>query len=202
VAGASRILTGPAARSADAGLAAPVTMGRMADLAPPRPAGDRRLRLRPPRHRLDRRFIAWRTVQALIWGAGVLGTLGAVHAYAEAVRPWLGPVLVVVGVIYAVNITVMPTWRYLVHRWEATDDAVYALQGWLTRKWQIVPLSRIQSIDTEIGPIQRSLGLATITVTTASSEGRIAIEGLDVKVAQETVDRLRDVVAATRGDAT
>jgi membrane protein YdbS with pleckstrin-like domain len=174
----------------------------MADTSPspPEPAGG--LRLRPPRHRLDRRFIAWRTLQALFWAVGVLGTLGAIYGYAESTRPWLGPVLLVAGPIYAVNIAVMPTWRYLVHRWEATDDAVYALGGWLTRKWQIVPISRIQSIDTEIGPIQRFLGLATVTVTTASSEGKIAIEGLDLRVAEETVDRLREVAAATEGDAT
>src|SRR5690349_14932152 len=126
------------------------------------------LRLRPPRHRLDRRFIAWRTLQTLCWAIGVLGVLGAVYAYAERTRPWIGPVLLVTGALYVVNIAVMPTWRYLVHRWEATDDAVYALEGWLTRKWQIVPVSRIQTIDTEIGPIQRSLGLATVTITTAS----------------------------------
>lgn len=172
----------------------------MTDLSPP--ADDRRLSLRPPRHRLDRRFILWRTVQTLLWAAGVMGALGALHRFVAATRPWLGPVLVVAGLLYAFNVAVMPTLRYRVHRWEATDDAVYALQGWLTRKWQIVPISRIQTIDTEIGLLQRSLGLATITVTTASSEGGITIEGLDAKVAEETVDRLRDVVAATRGDAT
>ena len=176
----------------------------MADVSPARPVAvdDHRLRLRPPRHRLDRRFIVWRTLQALFWALGVLGTLGAIHWFAEPTRPWLGPILVIAGLLYAVNITVMPTWRYLVHRWEATDEAVYALGGWLTRKWQIVPISRIQSIDTEIGLIQRRLGIATITVTTASSEGKITIEGLDAQVAEQTVDRLRDVVAATRGDAT
>jgi membrane protein YdbS with pleckstrin-like domain len=167
----------------------------MADISPP-------LRLRPPRHRLDRRFIAWRTLQALFWAIGVLGVLTAVYVFAEVTRPWIGPVLVVAGVLYAVNIAVMPTWRYLVHRWEATDDAVYALAGWLTKKWQIVPVSRIQTIDTEIGLIQRYLGLATVTVTTASSEGKITIEGLDARVAEQTVDRLREVAAATKGDAT
>lgn len=167
----------------------------MADLPP-------QLLLRPPRHRLDRRFIAWRTLQALFWAIGVLGVLGGVYAYAEVTRPWIGPVLLVAGALYAVNIAVMPTWRYLVHRWEATDDAVYALAGWLTQKWQIVPVSRIQTIDTEIGLLQRYLGLATITVTTASSEGKITIEGLDARIAGQTVDRLREVAAATKGDAT
>ena len=160
------------------------------------------LRLRPPRHRLDRRFILWRTLQALFWCAGVLGVLTAVFRYAEVTRPWLGPVLVVAGVLYLVNITIMPTWRYRVHRWETTDDAVYALSGWLTRKWQIVPVSRIQSIDTEIGPLQRRLGIATISVTTASSEGKITIEGVAVAVAEDTVDRLREITGATGGDAT
>src|SRR5690348_13500904 len=160
------------------------------------------IRLRPPRHRVDRRFVLWRTLQALFWGLGVLGGLAAVYWWVEAARVWLGPVIVGLGVIYAVNVVVMPSWRYRVHRWETTDDAVYALEGWLTKKWQIVPLSRIQSIDTEIGPLQQMLGIATVKVTTASSEGKISIEGLDVRVARETVERLREVTAATPGDAT
>ena len=159
-------------------------------------------RIRPPRHRVDRRFILWRTLQAILWGAGVLGALGAAYRFIEAARPWLGPVLLILGLIYLVNILLMPTWRYLVHRWETTDDAVYALEGWLTRKWQIIPISRIQSIDTETGPIQQLLGLATIKVTTASAEGTITIQGLDAGTAERTVDRLREVTAASRGDAT
>jgi membrane protein YdbS with pleckstrin-like domain len=165
-------------------------------------AGTPRLRLRPPRHRLDRRFILWRTLQAVFWAIGVLGALGVIFAYAERTRPWLGPVLGVAGLLYVVNIAVMPTWRYRVHRWETTEDAVYALEGWLTHKWQVVPISRIQSIDTEIGPLQRRLGIATITVATASSEGKITIEGVNARVAEEAVDRLREVTAATPGDAT
>jgi membrane protein YdbS with pleckstrin-like domain len=158
--------------------------------------------IRPPRHRVDRRFIAWRTLQALLWGIGVLGAVGAVYRFAEATRPWLGPALLVLGVLYAVNVLFMPTCRYLVHRWETTDDAVYTLSGWLTAKWQIVPISRIQSIDTEIGLLQRLLGLATVTISTASPEAKITIEGLDARVAAATVDRLREVTAATKGDAT
>jgi hypothetical protein len=161
-----------------------------------------RLAIRPLRFRLDRRFIVWRTLQALFWAAGVLGGLGALYAFVAGSRPWVGPVLVVLGVIYAVNITVMPTVRYRVHRWETTDQAVYALQGWLTRKWQIVPVSRIQSIDVEAGPLQQALGIATVKVTTASSEGAITIEGLAAAVAGETAQQLKDITAATPGDAT
>jgi hypothetical protein len=160
------------------------------------------LGIRPPRHRLDRRFIVWRTLQALFWGIGVLGALLLLYRLVPATQPWPGPVLLLLGAIYLVNIIVMPTWRYLVHRWEVTDDAVYALTGWLTRKWQIVPVSRIQSIDVEKGPLQQALGLATLRVVTASGEGQIAIEGLDAAVADRAARDLKDVTAATPGDAT
>ena len=83
-----------------------------------------------------------------------------------------------------------------------TDDAVYALEGWLSRKWVIVPISRIQSIDLETGPLQQVLGLATVKVTTAAPEAHVTIEGLDRDAADEAVRHLKDVTAATPGDAT
>lgn len=163
---------------------------------------DIRLRLRPPRRRLGRRFIRWQTLQAVFWAAGVLSILGAIFWYAESWRPWLLPIIGLATVTFLIDITIMPTWHYRVHRWDATDDAVYALTGSFTHKWQVVPISRIQSIDTEIGPLQRRLGLATITVTTASSEGKISIEGVNAAEAEETVDRLREITGASPGDAT
>ena len=160
------------------------------------------MEIRPPRHHVDRRFVLWRTLQALFWGVGVLGVLGVIWLRAEPARPWIGPPWVILAVVYAINVVVMPTWRYRVHRWEATDDTLYALEGWLSRTWRVVPVSRIQSIDTEAGPLQQMLGIATVKVTTASHEGGVTVEGLDAAVARDTVDRLREVTAATPGDAT
>ncbi|MEV4381658.1 PH domain-containing protein [Streptosporangium sp. NPDC049644] len=158
--------------------------------------------LRPPRHRIERRAILMWTLNALIWGILVVSGLGIAYALLPDTRPWLGPVLVIFAVIYAVNIAVMPTWRYLVHRWEITDQAVYALNGWITREWRITPISRIQSIDTRRGPLQTMLGLATLKVTTASREGAISIAGLNAAVAEEHSHRLTEITQATPGDAT
>ena len=164
--------------------------------------GAEELVIHPPRYRVDRRFILWRTLNALFWAIGVLGTLAVPYSFFEAIRPWLGPIIVLIGAIYLVNLVFMPTWRYLVHRWETSDEAVYVLQGWLTREWRIIPISRIQRIDTERGPLQQVLGLSTVKVVTASNEGGITIEGLDVQVAEETVRRLTEITQATPGDAT
>jgi hypothetical protein len=132
----------------------------------------------------------------------VLGVLGACYWYFDGVRTWLEPVLWVVGAVFLVNLLFMPTYRYLVHRWETTDDAVYALSGWISREWRIVPVSRIQSIDTVQGPLERALRLATIKILTASHEGAVKIEGLDRDVARAAVERLNEAARLVPGDAT
>ncbi|MDI6105155.1 PH domain-containing protein [Actinoplanes sp. NEAU-A12] len=166
------------------------------------PAETAPLQLRPPRFRVERRAITLWTLHAVIGMIVVEGGLFLTYVLWSASRPWLTPILWILGVIYVVNITVMPTWRYYVHRWETTDEAVYSLKGWLTREWRITPLSRIQSIDTVKGPLQQILKLATVKVTTASREGGITLDGLDAEVAAELTQRLTHITQITPGDAT
>ena len=87
--------------------------------------------------------------------------------------------------IAAVHLAVMPRLRYRVHRWELTDDAVYTRSGWLTQEWRIAPVTRIQTVDSERGPIGRLFHLTKVTVTTASAAGPLVIDGLDEQVAAE-----------------
>lgn len=46
------------------------------------------------------------------------------------------------------------------------------------------------------------LGLATVTVTTASAAGALRIDGLDYTLAKDVVEQLTEVTQATPGDAT
>ncbi|WP_331279893.1 PH domain-containing protein [Streptosporangium roseum] len=108
-------------------------------------------------------------------------------------------VIAVPGVVYAL---VMPRWRFRVHRWETTDDAVYAASGWIWQKWRVAPMSRIQTVDTVRGPLQQIFGLAGVTVTTASAAGAIKINGLDRTLAADLVERLTARTQHTPGDAT
>lgn len=111
-------------------------------------------------------------------------------------------VFAVTAVLVLVSIGVVPLWRYAVHRWEVTDEAVYTRVGWLTQESRVAPISRVQTVDTERGPLERLLGLATVTVTTASSAGAVQISALDLPVAEQTVTRLAEIAALHRGDAT
>lgn len=111
-------------------------------------------------------------------------------------------VLVASIVFAALHVAVVPQWRYRVHRWEISDTAVYTRTGWLSQERRIAPISRVQTVDTERGPLDRLLGLATVTVTTASSAGAVRITALDQDVADKTVARLTDIAGRTVGDAT
>jgi uncharacterized protein len=104
--------------------------------------------------------------------------------------------------VLASYVAVVPTWRYLVHRWEVTDTAVYTQTGWWSRERRIAPMSRIQTVDHVEGAIARLFGLATVTVTTASAAGALEISGLDKDVARRLVDELTTKADAVEGDAT
>ena len=82
-----------------------------------------------------------------------------------------------VGIV--VFVIVVPLWRYRVHRWDISPQAVYTRSGWLVQERRIAPISRVQTVDTYRGPLDRLFGLANVTVTTASSAGAVRIVALD-----------------------
>jgi uncharacterized protein len=102
----------------------------------------------------------------------------------------------------AAHVAVMPPWRYRVHRWEVTADAVYTQAGWFNQERRIAPVSRIQTVDTERGPLAQLFGLADVTVTTASAAGPLKIHGLRLDTAARLVEELTARTSRTAGDAT
>jgi len=101
-----------------------------------------------------------------------------------------------------VFVGVVPLWRFRVHRWDVSPDAVYTRSGWLVQERRIAPISRVQTVDTERGPLDRLFGLANVTVTTASSAGAVRIVALDSDVADRVVAQLTDIAAIGGEDAT
>jgi uncharacterized protein len=97
---------------------------------------------------------------------------------------------------------VMPRWRYSVHRWEVTDQALYTRSGWFSVHWRIAPISRIQTIDSHRSVGERIFGLANVTATTASAAGPVRIHALDRGLADRLLDQLAVATGQTPGDAT
>jgi uncharacterized protein len=157
--------------------------------------------LRDPTERVSPRApVVWAAgalVRGLVLGVVVLLASTVAELFAMSTWAWAAYVVVVLG--YAV---VMPLYRYRMHRWETTERAVYTQTGWLARERRIAPMSRVQTVDFEQGVVARLVGLATVTVTTASAAGALRIEGLSVAVADRLVADLTHRADLEAGDAT
>lgn len=142
-------------------------------------------------------LIPWLTLAAaqLVWVGLDRGAGWSPH--------WLHGLLGAVTVLgAAISVAVVPPWRYRVHRWEISRQAVYTRTGWLVQERRIAPISRVQTVDIHRGPLDRLFGLADVTVTTASSAGAVRIVALDARVADQLVAQLTDIAAIGAGDAT
>jgi membrane protein YdbS with pleckstrin-like domain len=145
--------------------------------------------------------LVWAVGAAIPWSA--LAVAQVVWFVLDSGRVWLhiaAAVATVIGIV--VFVVVVPIWRYHVHRWEISPQAVYTRSGWLVQERRIAPVSRVQTVDTYRGPLDRLFGLANVTVTTASSAGAVRIVALDSDVADRVVAQLTDIAAIGAEDAT
>ncbi len=155
----------------------------------------------PARRPSPRAKLLWAVSAALSWVFPLIGLL--VWMVLDPDRRTVQLIILGIAVVAAAfSIGVVPLWRYAVHRWEITDEAVYTRTGWLTQESRVAPITRVQTVDTYRGPLERLLGLATVTVTTASSAGAVHISALQLEDARQTVTQLTEIAARHRGDAT
>ncbi|SFW67245.1 PH domain-containing protein [Amycolatopsis australiensis] len=160
------------------------------------------LRLRPPANRVSRRAIGYWTATAAVFWAVLVAIQVVIVVTSDDPPAFLTVTLVVSAIAGPLHLLVMPQWRYRVHRWEVTGEAVYTQAGWLKQQWRIAPVSRIQTVDIERDPVEQLFGLAKLTVTTASAAGPLRISGLAHDRALALADELTKTTQAARGDAT
>ncbi|MCC3317007.1 PH domain-containing protein [Nocardia africana] len=158
--------------------------------------------LAAPAWRASRRApLLWATGPAIFWAFVLVGGLVWVVLDGSH-RGWALALVAATVVAAGFSVVVVPMWRYAVHRWEVTESAVYTRTGWFNQESRVAPITRVQTVDTHRGPLERMFGLATVTVTTASSAGAVRIAALDLEVAERTVNHLTDIASIHREDAT
>jgi membrane protein YdbS with pleckstrin-like domain len=119
---------------------------------------------------------------------------GLVAAVAVAVLFGPTPALAVLGLTALLTVLVLVAVR---RRWAAwgyleRDDDLLVRRGVLVRRTSVVPYGRMQYVDVTAGPLDRRLGLATVTMHTAAAATDASVPGL---LADEAT-RLRDRLAA------
>jgi uncharacterized protein len=107
-----------------------------------------------------------------------------------AISPAVG-----IGIAAAVVLAGLLAERFLARRvaaWgyaERKDDLMVR-RGVLVRRLSVIPYGRMQFIDVTAGPLERSLGLATVRMHTAAAASDARIPGLDSAAAAALRDQL------------
>ncbi|MGJ3509018.1 PH domain-containing protein [Enemella sp. A6] len=111
--------------------------------------------------------------------------------------PWWIPALVgAFGVAYTVLQMLLAGRRFRAWGYAELEDDLWVTHGVLFRFLTAVPYGRMQVVEVSSGPIERSMGLATVTMVTASANSNCHIPGLP----EAEAARLRDRLSAL-GDA-
>ncbi|MBO9522180.1 MAG: PH domain-containing protein [Nocardioidaceae bacterium] len=155
--------------------------------------------LRDPAHQVSPKARLRWTISAVLVTLVGAAVLTGVLVVSEAPLWWLWALLYVGGA--ASYVVTMPRLRYATHRWESTPTAVYTQTGWIGRTREIVPMSRVQTVELHQDALDRLLGLASVSVSTAA-EDDLHIALLDHAVASELTASLTAAAESETGDAT
>ena len=150
--------------------------------------------LRPePRERLDPRAKRLWRISAAISSLVMLAQAGVVSwllwRFADlsrvvALLPVLGVLLLSVPLI-----GISPDVRWRRWRYEITEHEVDLQRGFISVVRTLVPLTRVEHVDTQQGPLERSMGLSTVVFHTAAGAQKIPA------LATPEADRVRDRIA-------
>jgi hypothetical protein len=145
----------------------------------------------PPRDqvwsRVSPRLARMRRTVLLVVGVPVVVAVGAVCGLAS---PAIGALAATAGVVVVALgwISIgrnLRSWGYV----ERTDDLVVT-HGALFKKLTVVPYGRMQLVDVEAGPIERSFGLVSVKLHTAAATTDAKVCGLTPDTASGLRDRL------------
>ena len=146
----------------------------------------------PPREHLDPRARTLWRISGLL-GAIPMALIAVAAAYG-LVRldlvsaPVAATVALLVVAAAAVGVWPYPDllWRHW--RYEIGEAEVDLQHGWWTTTRTLIPIARIQHVDTRRGPLQRRFGLASVVLYTAA--GASEIPALADHVAAAARDRI------------
>jgi membrane protein YdbS with pleckstrin-like domain len=126
----------------------------------------------------------WRAQGGLAAFAALL-LAGAIRSSAPGGALWL----LLPVVVFGVGACLVPELRWSRWRYEIRDEEIDLRHGTVTITRTLIPMLRVQHVDTTRGPLDQMLGLATVVVHTAA--GKTTIPALD----EDDAGRLRDQIA-------
>lgn len=83
--------------------------------------------------------------------------------------------------------------------WAEAEDDLLVTSGVMFRRLVVVPYGRVQFVDVEGGPVERRLGIARVSLHTASTETAAVVPGIPADEARLLRDRLTELGQARDG---
>jgi uncharacterized protein len=130
----------------------------------------------------------WRGEQLIGWGVAVVIAL-IVAAQLDGALAWLVRLVPVAGLVICAAL--VPSLRWRRWRWDVRPEAIDIRHGTFTIRRTLVPMLRVQHVDTRRNPVEQSLDLATVVIHTAAGSHTIPL--LRVTDAAEVRDRIADL---------
>lgn len=117
--------------------------------------------------------------------------IGALVLETSAILP---PAVIITPVAIAALLLILrlPLRRHHARGYVMSDDRLRVVRGLLFRHDTVVPFGRVQHIDVNQGPIERSFGIATLTLHTAGTHNAsVNLPGLGEQLARDMREEIR-----------
>jgi membrane protein YdbS with pleckstrin-like domain len=132
--------------------------------------------------------VLWR-LEGLFTAAGALIAAGILQGVVGGTWSLVGWIAAVVA--GAVAVVLVPELRWRRWRWEVREQEIDIRRGALEVTRTLVPMLRVQHVDTKRDLLQQALGLATVVFHTAA--GANEIPALTVEEAGQVRDRIAEL---------
>jgi len=148
---------------------------------------------KPPQHTIAPDAVkVWKITSALFEGTLWIVTIAvAIIGYLFEWSYWIVVALAIISLISTyISIFVIPNMRFKRWRYEIFEQEIYIQHGIFIMSRTLVPMMRVQHVDTKQGPILKKYQLASVTISTAATTHEIPA------LHEEDASELRDRISA------
>jgi membrane protein YdbS with pleckstrin-like domain len=115
---------------------------------------------------------AWR----ISWAGSCLAAMLALVMFGDALPdPWQAVGVAALGVVLLLGTPIVPELRWRRWRWEVREHEIDLQSGILVVRRTLIPMARVQHVETERGLIGQALGLSTVEIHTAAGSHEIPL---------------------------
>jgi membrane protein YdbS with pleckstrin-like domain len=153
------------------------------------------LRLEPSQSLSERALPVWR-IRALLesFFVALIPITYGVIVYLFSVPLWGLWLLLSLYLLYVIlTAVILPPIRWRRWRYDVLANEIDLQSGVFIVKRTLIPMSRVQHVDTEQGPLLRKYKLAAVSISTAATVHQIP--SLTIEVADELRDRIAELAA-------